>query len=208
MTLPASALELPGLRCLIAREEIEVKDDSATNRKIRAEMAKPEKPDPWDSKSVISQRTAANINHQGAHVAPFFCGEIMNQETLISVVEQVRKLVPALRKVPDETLYAWVEMAELFVCHKTFKDAYVKALALYALPYLAFLDVMIKGEDEDLESYSRRVTSFSLSGEFSQTFGEVTKNQSGNMMLSNINVKRRGVRCLNNLKRDAVVGSH
>lgn len=107
----------------------------------------------------------------------------MNQETLNKVVEQMRKLVPALRKVPDETLYAWVEMAELFVCQKTFKDAYVKALALYAL-HLAFLDGALKGEDEDLESYSRRVTSFSLNGEFSQTFGEVTKNQSGNMMLS------------------------
>ena len=52
VTLPASVLDLTGLRCLIAREEIEVKDDSATNRKIRAEMAKITKPDPWDSKSV------------------------------------------------------------------------------------------------------------------------------------------------------------
>lgn len=52
VTLPASVLDLPGLRCLIAREEIEVKDDSATNRKIRAEMAKITKPDPWDKMSV------------------------------------------------------------------------------------------------------------------------------------------------------------
>lgn len=52
VTLPASVLDLPGLRCLIAREEIEVKDDSATNRKISAEMAKITKPDPWDKMSV------------------------------------------------------------------------------------------------------------------------------------------------------------
>ena len=107
----------------------------------------------------------------------------MDQETLNQVVEQMRKLVPALNNVPDETLFAWVELADLFVCKKTFKDAYIKALSLYTL-HLAFLDGALKGEDEDLESYSRRVTSFSLNGEFSQTFGEVTKNQSGDTLLS------------------------
>ncbi|ATN94111.1 virion structural protein [Shigella phage vB_SflS-ISF001] len=107
----------------------------------------------------------------------------MDQETLNKVVEQMRKQVPALRKVPDETLYAWVEMAELYVCQKTFKAAYVKALAHYALP-LAFLDGALKGEDKDPESYSRLVTSFSLSGKFSHISGEVTKNQSENKMLS------------------------
>lgn len=107
----------------------------------------------------------------------------MDNETLIAVVEQMRKLVPALRKIPDETLFAWVEMADMFVCKKTFKDDYIKALALYTL-HLAFLDGALKGENEALDSYSRRVTSFSLTGEFSQTFGEVTKNQSGNVMLS------------------------
>ena len=51
ITLPASVLTLPGVRCLIAREEIEVKDDSATNRQIREEMAEKKKPDSWDKKS-------------------------------------------------------------------------------------------------------------------------------------------------------------
>lgn len=51
ITLPASVINLPGVRCLIAREEIEIKDDSATNRKIRLEMAQKTKVDPWDKKS-------------------------------------------------------------------------------------------------------------------------------------------------------------
>ena len=107
----------------------------------------------------------------------------MDNETLMAAIEQMRKLVPALRKVSDETLSAWVEMADMFVCRNTFKDNYIKALALYTL-HLAFLDGALKGENESIDSYSRRVTSFTLSGEFSQTFGEVSKNQSGNMMLS------------------------
>ncbi|ATN94112.1 hypothetical protein HOS16_gp34 [Shigella phage vB_SflS-ISF001] len=52
VTLPASALVLPGLPCLIARVEIEGKDGSGTNREIRAAMAKLKKPDPWDKMSV------------------------------------------------------------------------------------------------------------------------------------------------------------
>lgn len=52
ITLPASVLDLPGIRCLIHREELEVKDNSALNREIRQEMEKAKKPDPWDKMSV------------------------------------------------------------------------------------------------------------------------------------------------------------
>lgn len=107
----------------------------------------------------------------------------MDNETLVAVVAQMRKLVPALNNVDDDTLYAWVEMADMFVCKKEFKDRYIKALALYTL-HIAFADGALKGADEDLESYSRRVTSFTLTGEFSQTFGEINKNQSGDTLLS------------------------
>ena len=37
----------------------------------------------------------------------------------------------------------------------------------------------MKGENESLENYSRRVTSFSLSGEFSTGYGSVTQNTDG-----------------------------
>lgn len=107
----------------------------------------------------------------------------MNEEIIAQVIAQMRRLVPALKKVSDETLTAWVEMADMFVCRKTFKDNYVKALALYTL-HLAFLDGALKGEEESLDSYSRRVASFALTGEFSQTFAEVTKNNTDNPLLS------------------------
>lgn len=76
VTLPASVLDLPGLRCLIAREEIEVKDDSATNRKSAMKWQRSRSQIRGIAKALKSLRTAANINHQGAHVAPFYGGKL------------------------------------------------------------------------------------------------------------------------------------
>ncbi|MEG0209055.1 MULTISPECIES: DUF4054 domain-containing protein [Gammaproteobacteria] len=94
------------------------------------------------------------------------------------VIEAMRALAPPLKKVSDESLVPWVSLSEEFVCKKRFKDSYTKALALYSL-HLMFLDGAMKGENESVSSYSKRVTSYSLSGEFSMGYGAVTPNTDG-----------------------------
>lgn len=95
-----------------------------------------------------------------------------------SIVEQIHKLAPPMRQLDPELLTAWIELAQEFVCEKRFKDAYAKAVALYTL-HLMTLDGAMKQEGESVDSYSRRVASFSLSGEFSQTFDRVSADASG-----------------------------
>lgn len=93
------------------------------------------------------------------------------------VIEQMRALAPALKSVSDETLTVWVSLAEEFVCSKRFGDAYVKALALYTM-HLMFADGAMKSEKESVTSYSRRVTQYTLSGEFSMSYGAVSSDAS------------------------------
>lgn len=93
-------------------------------------------------------------------------------------IEQIKKLAPPMREVDPDLLAAWVELATDFVCERRFKDKYPRALALYAM-HLMTLDGAMKEEGESVESYSRRVASFSLSGEFSQTFDRVSSDRSG-----------------------------
>lgn len=92
----------------------------------------------------------------------------------------MRGLVQALVKVTDETIGFWLEMADLYVCSDRFGDSHPKALALYAL-HLMLLDGAFK-QTTDLTQYSQRVASFSLNGEFSQTFSTVTSDTSGNQL--------------------------
>lgn len=99
----------------------------------------------------------------------------MDESEVLSIM---RKLAPALKRVENETLSAWIALAEMFVCEHKFGDKYNYAIALYTM-HLMFLDGAMKGEKESIENYSRRVTSYSLSGEFSTSYGAVTQNQSG-----------------------------
>lgn len=94
------------------------------------------------------------------------------------ILEQIVKLAPPMRDVSPAIIYAWIELAQDFVCAKRFGDKYAQALALYTL-HLMTLDGAMKQEGESVESYSRRVASFSLSGEFSQTFDRVSNDDSG-----------------------------
>ena len=98
----------------------------------------------------------------------------MNQD----VIDQIVKLAPPFAEVDPALLQAWIELAEEFVCKKRFKDSYTKAVALYTL-HLMTLDGAMKQEGESVESYSQRVASFSLTGEFSQTFDRVSSDSSG-----------------------------
>ncbi|QYU38165.1 hypothetical protein [Enterobacter phage Phc] len=100
------------------------------------------------------------------------------------IIAIMRRLAPPLGQVPDEQLSAWIDLATLFVCGHKFKDKYSYALALYTM-HLMFLDGAMKTEDEDVESYTRRVTEFSLNGEFTQRFASISsENQSGKVIRS------------------------
>lgn len=98
----------------------------------------------------------------------------MNQD----VINQIVKLAPPFAEVDPALLQAWIELAEEFVCKKRFKDSYTKAVALYTL-HIMTLDGAMKQQGESVESYSQRVASFSLTGEFSQTFDRVSSDYSG-----------------------------
>lgn len=98
----------------------------------------------------------------------------MNEE----ILQQIIKLAPPMAGVDPAIIQAWIELSEEFVCKKRFKDSYVKAVALYTL-HLMTLDGAMKQEGESVESYSRRVASFTLTGEFSQTFDRISADTSG-----------------------------
>lgn len=97
------------------------------------------------------------------------------------IMEQIYKLAPAFKKVDPELLEAWIELAEDFVCRDRFGDKYNRAVALYTL-HLMTLDGAMKSEKESVAAYSQRIASFSLTGEFSQTFDRVSADSSGNML--------------------------
>ncbi|QHR74545.1 virion structural protein [Escherichia phage tunus] len=94
------------------------------------------------------------------------------------IVQQIVKLAPPMQQVDPDLIVAWIEIAKEFVCKKRFKNSYPKAVALYTL-HLMTLDGAMKQEGESVESYSRRVASFTLTGEFSQTFDRISSDTSG-----------------------------
>lgn len=94
------------------------------------------------------------------------------------IMRQIVKLAPPIKQVDPDLIVAWIELAKEFVCKKRFKDSYPKAVALYTL-HIMTMDGAMKQEGESVESYSRRVASFSLTGEFSQTFDRVSSDASG-----------------------------
>lgn len=93
----------------------------------------------------------------------------MNDE----IIDTIIRIAPPFAKVPRVNIEAWVEMAEMFVCSTRFKERYPKAMALYTL-HLMTLDGAAKGEKESVADYSRRLASFTLTGEFSQTFASLS----------------------------------
>lgn len=101
----------------------------------------------------------------------------MSTETVIAII---RQLAPPFKSVDDDTIAAWVGMAEMFVCASKFGDDADRAIALYTL-YLITQEGAIKKETDSVEDYSRRLASFTLSGEFSQTFASVTGSTSQEM---------------------------
>lgn len=102
----------------------------------------------------------------------------MNEEEInAEVVRIIRSLAPPFKRVDDDVILAWVEMGRMFVCDTRFRDKYPRALALYTL-YIMTENGAMKSEKETIESYSRRVSSFTLSGEFSQTFATLSGNNS------------------------------
>lgn len=94
------------------------------------------------------------------------------------ITQQIVKLAPPMQQVNPDLIVAWIELAKEFVCKKRFKNSYPKAVALYTL-HLMTLDGAMKQEGESVESYSRRVASFTLTGEFSQTFDRISSDTSG-----------------------------
>lgn len=95
----------------------------------------------------------------------------MDEQLKQEVITIMKGLVGGLKNVDPGVFDAWIPLAEMFVCKDRFGDKYAQALALYTL-HLMFLDGAFK-QGTDLASYSRRVASFSLSGEFSQTFATI-----------------------------------
>lgn len=94
------------------------------------------------------------------------------------VLLEIQRLAPPMKEVDVEVIVAWVDLASEFVSPSRFGKSYYKALALYTL-HLMTLDGAMKQEGESVESYSRRTASFSLTGEFSQTFDRVSADSSG-----------------------------
>lgn len=94
------------------------------------------------------------------------------------IMQQIVKLAPPMQQVDPDLIVAWIELAKEFVCKKRFKNSYPKAVALYTL-HLMTLDGAMKQEGESIESYSRRFASFTLTGEFSQTFDRISSDTSG-----------------------------
>lgn len=94
------------------------------------------------------------------------------------IMQQIVKLATPMQQVDPDLIVAWIELAKEFVCKKRFKNSYPKAVALYTL-HLMTLDGAMKQEGESVESYSRRVASFTLTGEFSQTFDRISSDTSG-----------------------------
>lgn len=97
----------------------------------------------------------------------------MTPEQVTEVKAKMRALAPALVNVDDSLLEIFIEFAEPFVCESRFGDKYIQAMTLYTM-HIMFLDGAMKTDAKSVEDYSQRVKSFSLSGEFSQTFGEIS----------------------------------
>ena len=105
----------------------------------------------------------------------------MSEEELQEFYVILVSLAPPMQNINPTQIKVWIDLASDYVCKSKFKSRYHKAVALYAL-HLMVLDGAMKQGTESVESMTRRVTSFSLSGEFSQTFGDVSKTTSNDVL--------------------------
>lgn len=99
------------------------------------------------------------------------------------IIDQIIRLAPPMSGVSRDLISAWVEMAEMLICSDRFGADYNKAVALFTL-HLMTLDGMVRQEGETLGSYSQRVTSFSLSGEFSKSYAYSNTSGTGSVLSS------------------------
>lgn len=106
----------------------------------------------------------------------------MTEDQISDTLVIMRQYAPALKKVADDNLTIWIMTAAMFVCQSRFGADYLMGVALMGL-HLMFLDGAMKGESESVTAYSQRVASFSLTGEFSQSFDRVSADQSGNLLM-------------------------
>ena len=97
------------------------------------------------------------------------------------IINEIIKLAPPFSGVDRQLLGSWVSLAELFVCKDRFGSDYNKAVALFTL-HIMTLDGAMKQEGESVSDYSVRLASFSLSGEFSQTFATSQNSSSGSSL--------------------------
>lgn len=98
----------------------------------------------------------------------------MTDEDIQKVYAIVIALAPPMSSLSPIQVEVWIDLANGYVCRKRFKGDYYKAVALYAL-HLMLLDGAMKNASDSVESMGRRVSSFSLSGEFSQTFSDASR---------------------------------
>lgn len=96
------------------------------------------------------------------------------------IQSEIIALAPPFKDVDPTVISAWVEMAKIFVCESRFGASYNKAVALYAL-HLMTMDGVMRQEGESVSSYSQRVSSFSLTGEFSKTYSYTNGASSGDL---------------------------
>lgn len=103
------------------------------------------------------------------------------------VIAFMRSLVPALSVAPDDAIDVWVDLARLYVCESKFGIDSDRAVGLYAL-HLMLSDGAFKASGESLDSYGKRMASYSLSGEFSISYdtqsaasGDLSSSQFGRM---------------------------
>ncbi|WP_279025571.1 DUF4054 domain-containing protein [Gibbsiella quercinecans] len=97
----------------------------------------------------------------------------MNEQAIEQAYAYMTTLAPALKRVNKDQVIGFLTLATAFVCEHRFGSKYYMALALYTM-HCMFLDGALKEESEGIEEYSRRVSSFSLTGEFSQTFAAIS----------------------------------
>lgn len=90
------------------------------------------------------------------------------QVNYTEVMEKMRVLVPVMKKVDDETLTAWIMLAESLICCERFGKNLSQALALYTL-HIMFQQGAFK-QTNKLEDYGRKVAQYALTGEYQITY--------------------------------------
>lgn len=81
-------------------------------------------------------------------------------------------LASPYKKIDKDLIIPWIQVSMSLVCERTFGKDYNRAVALYTLHCLSRSGAFLQ-PNESVTGYTQRIQSFSLSGEFSQTFATV-----------------------------------